>query len=593
MDIEKIDIKTILTLNQQIMKKFMFWAMALAVALVSCQKTETEKAPEITAETLEFTLPAEGTEEEPIYITFNSPVDWTATVSSDAKEWLTISPAKGTAGKASVKVIALSNTELPQERTATVSVTASTAKAEFKLTQLGRNDFTFVDEDQEAEIDEKGGTIEIEVMTNVEFKASVYEGSDWLHIVADSKAAYGKQTVKVTVDPYTEYDGERTGEIKFEVSGEVIPDGVAYYTISQNGPSTCLWSVDMHNVMTRSASYVAVEGDATAGTAVSLAIWGDKLVVCSGDGSAPVLLNKATGEKTGTLDTGTAKAMYVTNDDAGNLVFCNRVYNYWTSYAFFTIWYMKPGDTTPTKLVSTADSKYYPSYIGSGLNVRGDVTKNAAIVAPWEGVPNVSGENMLLAWNVTNGVAEEYKKITATDFPAITWWTGYWCEVPLHFPGAALLGNTLNSGMLMSVYDSNTMCYVDAEGKVQKLMTLYVPYDYNGEEIDAAGNYNSGCIDVRTINGAMFGAWELSSIYGGGIIRIYNSDKTVIYQTTPAYYLQESDAKDPNNNLVSTTAAIRLEAGENNAINFYHISNSAAAIEAYSVPNASPASAVK
>ena len=367
------------------MKKFMFWAMALAVALVSCQKTETEKAPEITAETLEFTLPAEGTEEEPIYITFNSPVDWTATVSSDAKEWLTISPAKGTAGKASVKVIALSNTESPQERTATVSVTASTAKAEFKLTQLGRNDFTFVDADQEADIDEKGGTIEIEVMTNVEFNASVYEGSDWLHIVADTKAAYGKQTVKVTVDPYTEYDGERTGEIKFEVSGEVIPDGVAYYSITQNGPSSLIWKSSVNDV----TGFVPANG-------ARLAKWGDYLLLANG--TQVLALDPATGKVLQTIPLPDGyKAESLCVDDAGNVLFAANAAWASENADIFKIYTVSSLNETPTCLIEYNAGNIWCLKM-CNVRVKGNIKKGNAVITAY-----ASYSAYWMAWNVVDG----------------------------------------------------------------------------------------------------------------------------------------------------------------------------------------------
>ncbi len=550
------------------MKKFMFWAMALAVALVSCQKTETEKAPEITAETLEFTLPAEGTEEEPIYITFNSPVDWTATVSSDAKEWLTISPAKGTAGKASVKVIALSNTESPQERTATVSVTASTAKAEFKLTQFGRNDFTFVDVDQEADIDEKGGTIEIEVMTNVEFKASVYEGSDWLHIVADTKAAYGKQTVKVTVDPYTEYDGERTGEIKFEVSGEVIPDGVAYYSITQNGPSTKIWGIDLSTVMNHVATYnTAAATPEAVKTMASMALFNGDLVVCAGDGSKPVILDKKTGAKKGELSTGDVVPYTITNDDAGNIILSNRVYNYWTTSTFFTIWYMKPGDTTPTKLVSTADSEYYPSYIGYSLSVRGDVTKDAVVVAPWEGGGGY-GDNMVLAWDIKGGEVGNYSKVTLTGFIGISWMQGYWSGAPANSPAIALLGTSLSSGFIMGCYDENTPYYVTADGTCTKLTASAI--------IGSNNNFNNA--DIRTVGNTMYAVAAADTFFD------YATPEVKVMDGASRSVIYTAQTKNYSETMIDNYGADATLEAADGGLNIYYIANNACAIEAFFVP---------
>ncbi len=553
------------------MKRILLFATVAALALVSCKKDETV-TPEIKANQTEYTLPLEGTEETTFYVEFTTNVDWTAAVKEDV-EWISISPKKGVAGAGKIKIVAVANSD-NDPRTAVLVVTAGTAQQEFTLTQPQKDAFSLVK--SSAEIDRNGGTVEVKVMTNIDYTVTIPSDVTWI-TKADTKA-YGEQTTVLNVAAYDELDGERVAEITVSAAGF---DNLTF-TVTQSGPKAKIWSVDMHDVMNRVASYVPADGEED-GTAVSIAVWGDKVVVCAGDGSKPVLLDKATGEKKGELDTKDAKAMYVTNDDAGNLVFCNRVYNYWTSYVFFTIWYMKPGDTEPTKLVSTHDSEYYPSYIGAGLNVRGDITKNAAIVAPWNGVIGVTGENMVLAWNVKNGVAEAFKKITVNGFPGISWWAGYWCEVPLHFPGIALMGDDLSNGFFLSVYDTNTICYVGSDNNSKEVYKLYVPYDQDGEEIDAVGNYNSGCLDCRNINGKTYIACDLSSIYGGTILRVYDSDSKQVYEAFAANYLREDDPKDPHNGLISTTAAVRLEA-TSDGFNCYHISNSSSSIEAFSVP---------
>ncbi len=366
------------------MKKFMFWAMALAVALVSCQKAETPKAPEITADALEIQIPAEGTEEEPFYITFNSPVDWTATVGADAKDWLTITPAKGSAGEASVKVIALSNTESPQERTATVTVTASTAKAEFKLTQLGRNEFTFVDEDQETEIDEKGGTIEIKVMTNVEFETEVYEGSDWLHIATSTKA-YGEQTLTVTVDPYTEYDGERTGEIKFTVSGDCIPDGITYYSITQSGPSSLVWKSAVKDV----TGFVP-------GNGARLAMWGDYLLLANG--TKVLALDPATGNVQQTIDLPDGyKAQSLCVDDAGNVLAAANAAWASENADIFRIYTVSSLNDAPTCLIEYNAGNIWCSHM-CNVRVKGNIKQGNAVITAY-----ASYSAYWMAWNVVDG----------------------------------------------------------------------------------------------------------------------------------------------------------------------------------------------
>lgn len=551
-----------------------------ALVMTACTSKDDPVVPEISVVQTEYQIPVAGTEEENVYIEFTTNVDWTAAFKT-AADWVSFSPKSGVAGDARVKLV-VDPTTSNDSRSAVLVVTAgagnSTIQKEFTITQAQVDAFALVS--STATVDYKGGNVELKAMTNVPYEVSVPADVDWIQVAASK--AYEEKVTTLVVSEFSELDSSREASVKVKAEGfEEVS-----FTVTQEGPQTMIWSVDMHSVMNRVTSYVPA-GEEIAGTMVSLAVWGDNLVVCAGDGSKPVLLDKATGAKKGELETGDAKAMYVTNDDAGNLVFCNRVYYYWSSYAFFTVWYMKPGDTAPTKLVSTADSEYYPSYLGAGLSVRGDVTKNAAIVAPWEGVRGVAGENMVLGWNVKNGTADPYLKITITDFPGISWWAGYWCEAPLHFPGFALAGDNLSKGGVISVYDTNTICAVGEDGKAASLLEIYVPYDNEGTIINASGNYNSGCLDYRSVNGKDYFVYELSSFWGGTpIIEVYDvATKTPIYQPSKlASYTSSEDANDPfETSLPSTAASVRL-VGADDGMLLYHINNSCSSIEAFKIP---------
>lgn len=559
------------------MKKVLFSLMALAIALTACKKEE-QIVPEIKADKTEINVPVTGTEdaEEDVFIVFTANVDWTASVQNAS--WLTITPAKGTPEKGKIKLIAEASTE-KDPRTAVVVVTAGTAKKEFKVIQGQVDAFSLVEET--ASIDSKGGEVSLKVMTNIPYRLTIPAEATWVKEVTTK--AYGEQVTKLSVEAFDELDGVRTADIKISATG--FED--LTFKLTQNGPSSLMWSVDLHSVMTRAAGYVPAK-DEKAGTSVSIALWGDKVVVCSGDGSKPVLLDKKTGEKKGELDTGDATAMYVTNDDAGNLVFCNRVYNYWTSSIFYTIWYMKPGDTTPTELVSPVYSGTYLSYVGAGLSVRGDVTKDAAIAAPYEGVPGVTGHNKVLCWNVKAGKPQAHVEIAITGIVAISWMAGYWCAAPNNFPGYALAGSDLSAGAVFSVYSENSVYAIDASGKGTKLEEIYVPYydKDNDREINASGNYNSGAMDFRNIGGKNYCAYELSSFYAAvPIIRVYSAEtqKLVYSPKDVKSYAAKDDVKEPFSDLVSTTAALRLAAADD-GLYVYHINNACSSIEAFHCP---------
>ncbi len=564
------------------MKRILLFASVMALALVSCKKEE-QITPEIKVEQKEYAVTVDGTGEDFLSVKFTSNVDWTASVSADAREWFTATPLKGVSGESTLKVSILKN-EGNDARTAVITIIADTAKETITFTQAQKDAFSLV-KDSET-LDENGGTVALKVMTNVAYTVNIPADATW--ITKEATKAYGEQTTNLSVAAYDVVDGTRSAKIT--VSAEGFDD--LTFTIIQNGATSKLWSVDMHSVMNRVASYAPAEGE-KAGTMVSIASWGDKIVVCAGDGSNPVLLDKATGEKKGTLDIKDAKAMYVTNDDAGNLVFCNRVYNYWTSSVFFTIWYMKPGDDEPTKLVSTHDVEYYPSYLGAKLSVRGDVTGNAAIAAPWEGVPGITGDNMVLCWNVKAGKTEPLVKTTLTGFIGISWSEGYWIGAPNNFPAYTLVADNLESGALFSMYSENVVYYVDKDGKCTKVHEFYIPY-YDEEqqaEVNVIGNYNSGTIDVRTINGKTYGAIELSEFWGGlPVINVYELDLaagkvgSLVYSPVDlGYYTTEDDAKEPHSELTSTCASLVMEEATG-GFNLYHINNSCSSIEAFHVP---------
>lgn len=411
----------------------------------------------------------------------------------------------------------------------------------------------------------EGGSKDFTVTSNTEYNVTVDE-NDWLTVDGED----GKYTVTVS---------ENTDPKAREVNITIAPKDEAYaeyaktITVSQEGTDkTTIWSVNMTEVaFPRVGSFIYVEPDNPVPTNVSMALFNGDVLVCAGDGTAPVILDKATGQKKGVLDLGNIKPGYITNDDAGNLVFCNRVYNYWTDNTSFTIYYMKSGDTEVTKLVSTADEEYYPSYLGSGLSVKGDITKKAAIAAPWEGAYGY-GENMVLCWQVTDGKAGNYVKGTLTGFIGVSWMQGYWRQAPDNFPGYALIGDDLSDGAFLTVYDENKLYKVNADFTCTLLSDDPV---LDGNSIsNALYTYNTGENAYLVISGGLY-----FSEYGGSpVVCIFNqADKSLVAECNT-----HSFSTEPGAGLCS--AAVRMENTAENGLVVYHINNACSVIEAIRVP---------
>ena len=185
------------------MKRVLLFASVLAALVaVSCQKeTKVEDALTLSSGTT-ATIPQEG---DVVTIKFNSTVAWTA---KSSESWLTVSPASGEAGDATVKASAVKN-ENTDSRTAKVTITAGTKTAEVTVTQ-GQLDALVVNT-VDFEVPAEGGTVEIPVSANVNYEVIIPEAAqEWITMtkgMVDSK-------VVLEVDGTHEYvQDEETGEI--------------------------------------------------------------------------------------------------------------------------------------------------------------------------------------------------------------------------------------------------------------------------------------------------------------------------------------------------------------------------------------------
>lgn len=533
--------------------------ISLAIMAIACTKTVI--TPEITCSVDEVTVPVNGTIDEDIFVSFTSNVAWKAAIKENV-DWCKVSPAEGEAGDAKLKLIVVETKEL-DARTATLTITAETAIKEIKIVQGQVDAFELAA--TEAEVGAEGGEVLVKAMTNIDWSVEIPTDCNWIKVVASK--AYGEKSIALNVDPYNEYDSSRSATLKIVASG--VED--VTFTIDQSGPSSCIWSVDMRQYVDMVNSFSNAVSE-TVPTNVSMALFNGDVLVCAGDGKYPIIIDKATGEKKGELNTGDIKPGYITNDDAGNLVFCSRVWNYWVDYVFFEVFYMTPGSSEVKKLVSCHDDEYYPSYIGAGLSVKGDVTKKAAIAAPWEGVEGVTGDNMVLCWQIENGAkVGTYTKGTITGFVGISWLAGYWMQSPDNFPGFALLSDTLTDGALFACYDENVLYYVDQNFACSALAN---------EILDS--NSTPNALDIRTINSKQYLAVSGGTYFPQWCyppMRIVDmATKEVIAEPVTHSFNIGDDAA-----AVGASAAVRMEAAEGGMI-VYHINNNCSVIEAIMVP---------
>lgn len=230
----------------------------------------------------------------------------------------------------------------------------------------------------------------------------------------------------------------------------------------------------------------------------SLAVAGKYLVVCPGTGAEPVLLNKNTGRKEGTMAlTGGVEAGYVCNDDAGNLLISNR------TDATFCIWKTNDVTATPTLLLSYDNTTGYP--LGGSFKVQGDINGNALIVAPFWGTEVGGGQNNIIFWHITDGVVSEPTIQAITGFVGPAWGAGHWyftANSPIAFTP---LGTRIEDGLLLSVYDENTLYLVDGTSfTCSKLLGGY-----------SADNFPNAPIN-RSISAKMFNNARYVALFATG-----------------------------------------------------------------------------
>ncbi len=362
------------------MKKILFSLMAIAVALVSCKKEE-QIVPEIKADKTEYQIPLAGTEEAEFFVEFTTNVDWTAKL-KETYDWCTIVGSKGTAGEGKVKVIAEEN-KTNDERVAVVVVTAGVAQQEFKLIQAQVNKIALVSES--AEIDSKGGEVELKVMTNIPYEVTIPEDVTWVKKAATK--AYGEQVTKLTVDAYSEFEPRAA---KILVSAEGFEP--LTFTVNQTGRATVSW---VKKPATDWTGFVPANG-------ARLAVYGDYVLLANG--SQILALNPADGTvaQTITLPEG-MKAQSLCVDDAGNVIFAaNAKWANDETAEMLRLYTTKSLEQTPKLLVEYNSGNIWCGEMGN-VRVSGNIEGNAVITA------YASYSAFWMAWEVTNGVVGALK----------------------------------------------------------------------------------------------------------------------------------------------------------------------------------------
>ena len=157
-------------------KSFYLLALAATLAFTGCKKDDegASQAGKLTVGQTEYTLGA--AEDRTAAVTFSATADWTAAVVYDdveSADWLTVTPASGTAGEQSVELSATRNYRT-SDRTAYVDLACGDQQVRLTVSQAaasGETDFTALfDPDFAKKLQEMGHISDAENITSADME---------------------------------------------------------------------------------------------------------------------------------------------------------------------------------------------------------------------------------------------------------------------------------------------------------------------------------------------------------------------------------------------------------------------------------------
>ena len=258
----------------------------------------------------------------------------------------------------------------------------------------------------------------------------------------------------------------------------IAHDGVTKqtYTVQKAVPDTELFKLDMG----------VIGLPWTSANSPSLAVNGNNLVVCLGDGStAPTYYNASTGSKIGNMtlgSVGVASLGCVTSDSKGNILLATKAAN----GKSFSIYKTSSVTTAPTLLTSYTNNTSLD--MGTKVSVQGDINTNAAIIATCDGTAS-SGSNTFVRWIITNGVLGSPEVVSVNG-------VGYWGS-PVSNTKVVTKGTTAQSDYFLSYYDPNVLYWVNG---ISNNASKSLSNSDNGN----SWAMNNNCLDARTFNNAQY-----------------------------------------------------------------------------------------
>ena len=224
---------------------------------------------------------------------------------------------------------------------------------------------------------------------------------------------------------------------------------------------------------------------------ISLASIEGNLIVCLGNGSAPVYFDGISGDRKGFVNLGSAPADVIANDEGGHLLFASYAQG-GDNRETVNIWKTSSVSDAPVLFHSFDNPIDVP--IGHRMKIMGDVEKNAVITFTAEGIESVTSTAKAVYLTVKGGAVTS---VDVVDFASVT---GGWGPAPVHIgtvvPASVEPGL---DGWFYDYYNGNA----DAEGNY----LLHYCTAAGADNIVARlgnGNYNPNCLDSKGFNNCRY-----------------------------------------------------------------------------------------
>ena len=322
---------------------------------------------------------------------------------------------------------------------------------------------------------------------------------------------------------------------------------VTEYTLKQGEPETIDYGLNpksVHPLFTIDPTTLYGFPAYTELSFVSLASADGYLVVCLGNGTTPMTMNRFSGEKKGEIVLGTAVADVISNDEKENLLIANKAKG-GADAEVVNIYRTKSVKTAPSLFYSFTNPASEP--IGHRMKVLGDIDKNAVIVFTAEGIDGVTTTAKAVVLTVTDGAVS---KVETKDFSSCV---AGWGSAPVGH--ATVIPASLKpeaDGYFLDYYEGNVDPAIS--GDAENYLLHYIDGKGKDNWIAHIGNWgnNPNCLDIKTFNGARYMAhFVVSHFPQWGI--------------SPGVYLYEATEPSSASLIFSNTSIKAYQVGSNSS----------------------------